>query len=94
MLNATVRSSTACYLLFINFDEALALVERPPNINLFGEALPSQPEGPLTRVDLSALTHRVTAMVKNLVAGCVIVALMIMGLLVYAQKHEGCSQGA
>ena len=29
-------------------------------------------------------------MTKNLVAGFVLVALMFMGLLAYAQKHEGC----
>jgi hypothetical protein len=32
-------------------------------------------------------------MMKNLVAGCVIVALIIMALLAYAQKHEGCLHG-
>jgi hypothetical protein len=33
------------------------------------------------------------SMVKNIVAGCVVVALILMGLLVYAQKHEGCVRG-
>lgn len=32
-------------------------------------------------------------MMKNIVTGCVIVALIIMGLLAYAQKHEGCMHG-
>jgi hypothetical protein len=32
-------------------------------------------------------------MTKNLVAGLVLVALMIMGLLAFAQKHEGCLHG-
>lgn len=32
-------------------------------------------------------------MVKNLVEGFVLVALMIMGLLAFAQKHEGCLHG-
>jgi hypothetical protein len=32
-------------------------------------------------------------MVKNLVAGCVVVALIFMGLLAYAQKHEECWHG-
>ena len=32
-------------------------------------------------------------MVQNLVAGLVVVALIIMGLLAYAQKHEGCLHG-
>ncbi len=32
-------------------------------------------------------------MMKNLVAGCVLVALIIMGMLAYAQKHEGCLHG-
>jgi hypothetical protein len=32
-------------------------------------------------------------MMKNLVAGCVIAVLIIMGLLAYAQKHEGCLHG-
>lgn len=32
-------------------------------------------------------------MVKNIVTGCIIVALIIVGLLVYAQKHDECWQG-
>ena len=32
-------------------------------------------------------------MMKNLAAGLVLVALMIMGLLAFAQKHEGCLHG-
>jgi hypothetical protein len=32
-------------------------------------------------------------MIKNLVAGSVLVAVMIMGLLAYAQKHEECWHG-
>jgi hypothetical protein len=32
-------------------------------------------------------------MVKNIVAGCVVVALSLMGFLAYAQKHEGCVRG-
>ena len=32
-------------------------------------------------------------MVQNLVAGLVVVALIIMGVLAYAQKHEGCVHG-
>lgn len=32
-------------------------------------------------------------MMKNLVAGLVLVAFMIMGLLAFAQKHEGCLHG-
>jgi hypothetical protein len=35
----------------------------------------------------------VAAMMKNLVAGLVLVALMFMGLLAFAQKHEGCLHG-
>jgi len=35
----------------------------------------------------------VTAMVQNLVTGLVVVALIIMGVLAYAQKHEGCLHG-
>jgi len=33
------------------------------------------------------------SMVKSIVAGCVVVALILMGLLAYAQKHEGCVRG-
>jgi hypothetical protein len=33
------------------------------------------------------------AMVQNLVAGLVVVALIFMGVLAYAQKHEGCVHG-
>jgi hypothetical protein len=32
-------------------------------------------------------------MMKNLVAGLVLAALVIMGLLAFAQKHEGCLHG-
>ena len=35
----------------------------------------------------------VAAMVKNLAAGCVLVALIFMGLLAYAQKHHECQKG-
>jgi hypothetical protein len=32
-------------------------------------------------------------MTQNIVAGLVLVALMIMGVLAFAQKHEGCLHG-
>ncbi len=32
-------------------------------------------------------------MMHNLVAGFVLTALVIMGLLAFAQKHEGCLHG-
>jgi hypothetical protein len=32
-------------------------------------------------------------MVKNIVAGCVVVALIFMGWLAFYQKHEGCWHG-
>jgi hypothetical protein len=32
-------------------------------------------------------------MMNNIVAGLVLVALMIMGVLAFAQKHEGCLHG-
>jgi len=32
-------------------------------------------------------------MIKNIVAGFVIAALIVMGLLAYAQKHEECFHG-
>jgi len=32
-------------------------------------------------------------MIKNLVAGFVVAALIFMGLLAYAQKHEECLHG-
>jgi hypothetical protein len=35
----------------------------------------------------------VVAMIQKLVAGLVLVALMIMVLLAYAQEHEGCLHG-
>jgi len=35
----------------------------------------------------------VVAMMKNLVTGLVLAALLIMGLLAFAQKHEGCWHG-
>ena len=33
------------------------------------------------------------SMVKNAVAGCVVVALIFMGYLAFYQKHEGCWHG-
>ena len=30
---------------------------------------------------------------KNIVAGCVVVALIFMGYLAFYQKHEGCWRG-
>jgi hypothetical protein len=42
----------------------------------------------------SALTPRgVAAMMKNVVAGCVVAALIFMGLLAYAQEHHECWHG-
>ena len=35
----------------------------------------------------------VAAMAQNLVAGLVVVALIMMGMLAYAQKNEGCLRG-
>ena len=32
-------------------------------------------------------------MVKNIVAGCVVVALILMVLLAYAQEHHECFHG-
>lgn len=32
-------------------------------------------------------------MVQNLVTGLVVVALIVMGVLAYAQKQEGCLRG-
>ncbi|MEH2548546.1 hypothetical protein V1283_005191 [Bradyrhizobium sp. AZCC 2262] len=32
-------------------------------------------------------------MMQNLVIGFVVVALIFMGVLAYAQKHEGCLRG-
>jgi hypothetical protein len=32
-------------------------------------------------------------MLQNLIAGFVVVALIVMGVLAYAQKHEGCLHG-
>jgi hypothetical protein len=32
-------------------------------------------------------------MVQNLVTGFVVVAFIIMGVMAYAQKHEGCLHG-
>jgi hypothetical protein len=33
------------------------------------------------------------AMTKNVVIGCVLAVLLIMGLLVSAHRHEGCLHG-
>ena len=41
----------------------------------------------------TALTHGVAAMVKNIVAGCVLAAFVFMGLLAYGQKHHECLNG-
>jgi hypothetical protein len=32
-------------------------------------------------------------MIKNVVTGCLVVVLIFMVLLAYAQKHEGCVRG-
>ena len=32
-------------------------------------------------------------MAQNVIAGLVVVAFVIMGVLAYAQKHEGCVHG-
>jgi hypothetical protein len=32
-------------------------------------------------------------MMKNIVAGLVLVALVIMGVFAFAQKHDGCLHG-
>ena len=32
-------------------------------------------------------------MMKNIVAGLVLVGLMIIGVLAFAQKHDGCLRG-
>ena len=37
--------------------------------------------------------HGVAAMVKNIVAGCVLAALIFMVLLSYAQEHHECLNG-
>src|SRR6476620_2087685 len=42
---------------------------------------------------LIALAAGVAAMIEKLVRGFVVVALMIMVILSYAQKHEGCLRG-
>jgi hypothetical protein len=39
------------------------------------------------------LAAGVAAMIQKLVQGFVIVALLIMVMLAYAQKHEGCLRG-
>jgi hypothetical protein len=48
---------------------------------------------PHGRLLFGALTCGMTAMVQKIVIGFVIVALMIMVSLAYAQKHEGCLRG-
>jgi len=35
----------------------------------------------------------VLAMMRNIVAGLVLVGLMIIGVLAFAQKHDGCLHG-
>jgi hypothetical protein len=49
--------------------------------------------GPVLCREAEAFMPGVAAMAQNLVAGLVVVALMIMGVLAYAQKHEGCLHG-
>jgi len=45
-------------------------------------------------IDAVAYVPRgVTAMIRNVVAGCVLVALSFMALLAYAQKHHECWNG-
>ena len=40
-----------------------------------------------------AVTRGVAAMMKNVVAGCVLAALILMGLLAFAQEHHECWNG-
>jgi hypothetical protein len=49
--------------------------------------------GPRGRLLPSVLTCGVATMIKNVVTGCVVVVLIFMVLLAYAQKHEGCVRG-
>ena len=32
-------------------------------------------------------------MMKNIITGCVLVVLIVMGVIAYAQRHEGCLHG-
>ena len=40
-----------------------------------------------------AVARGVAAMMKNVVAGCVLAALILMGLLAFAQEHHECWNG-
>jgi hypothetical protein len=56
-------------------------------------ALPRRRSPRFAPVALLMRSPGVAAMVQNLVAGLVVVALIIMGVIAYAQKHEGCLHG-
>ena len=61
-----------------------------PMIGSRGSAAPAPRFAP---VALFMRSPGVAAMVQNLVTGLVVVALIIMCVLAYAQKHEGCLHG-
>ena len=76
----------------------LSLAPRPladhfspsPMVGSRGSAAPALIFAP---VALFMRSPGVAAMVQNLVAGLVVVAFIMMGVLAYAQKHEGCLHG-
>lgn len=41
----------------------------------------------------SAVARGVAAMMKNVVAGCVLAALIFLGMLAFAQEHHECWNG-
>lgn len=69
-----------------------------PALAISSNALTAAPQGdhhPRVRGRLRSANPAVgvAAMVKNLVAGCVLVALIFMALLAYAQEHHECLNG-
>jgi hypothetical protein len=55
-------------------------------------AINPQPMVQMQRVEQQAVPG-VLAMMRNIVAGLVLVGLMIIGVLAFAQRHDGCLHG-
>ena len=55
-------------------------------------AINAQPMVQMQRVEQQRVSG-VPAMMRNIVAGLVLVGLLIIGVLAFAQKHDGCLHG-
>jgi hypothetical protein len=80
-------------LCSLGLRDLLLIISAPAHGRLRGAVLPRRLIPRFEPVALFMSSPGVTAMVQNLVVGLVVVALIIIGVLAYAQKHEGCLHG-